>query len=888
VNHLDETVPELKQLSGLLLCEDEAIRRTTELLDSYTTHCYVQSAAGTARRVPNRINQQYVFNRGVLAIVIDMLSVNDRDPSVLKSCFRLMQALATRFPAAQEEIMDNLNLFLEVGKIMGSGGARDAKPQSDTPHDTWQNMMGLALAEIFTGNKVTCIRVNQAQVQRILDLMVMFSHLAPSFITALEAIAKVEEEDLSLVRNQHIIMANVMKRKKKLLTGVHIDPDPDHDAKRRALLQNSDDGNPKLTYHLEMVGLLASACEGENRQIESTCRSIFGLHAVLDTIDDPKIPENRKVPYFQFLHWAYLVVGKSNSSAADLELDQPENTDNFFAALSRFGTHLHGSIVQGAGGGEIGDVSAFFNIFVPVLKLMLELHAPVRSDGKYYTNATAACNCVSEIVGHVMTASPALMAPRDADCCAEFLHYIITSTSLPAQSRRSWAGTLGALDALMEKNDYGQLSLADSVTAGQFSRTYYYECSLNLRLNELTRVVRKGFNGENTVRGQLAHLRNKATLDMDKAGRNVYAEDESEDEYIPLGPEFQSLVSLMEASISKYRQMNDHDGKASISSDDRRAYAELTAHVVGASRPTLLDSLKHLWTDALGYQAKTSAENRAENQEMISKTLKVVRAMLRNDTLLHGNSLSLQNIATEREMVIPCACLISSENRAIRQEALALSKAYLADGCGAVQQAFSVYILASRDEQLFSVFSNLLDMTWEAKKEARTLAAAKKSNEKKRADTKEERTLRLTTRTKDALETGIDITSLRASPPASVEESRESADRLPALRARPPATVEESCESADRLPAGSAGMPARTPRPKNMASGSGKQKNQVAPLLTPLGLTLEELHDTSDTTVRGAEAVRKLQDLLEAERVVSLMRITEDPGNVRLGMWASK
>ena len=83
-------------------------------------------------------------------------------------------------------------------------------------------------------------------------------------------------------------------------------------------------------------------------------------------------------------------------------------------------------------------------------------------------------------------------------------------------------------------------------------------------------------------------------------------------------------------------------------------------------------------------------------------------------------------------------------------------------------------------------------------------------------------------------------------------------------------------------------MPARTPRPKNMASGSGKQKNQVAPLLTPLGLTLEELHDTSDTTVRGAEAVRKLQDLLEAERVVSLMRITEDPGNVRLGMWASK
>ena len=858
VKHLDETVSELRQLSRLLLCEDAAIGRISDLLDSYTTYCYVKSAVGTTRGIPNRINQQYVFNRGVLAIVIDMLSVNDRDPSVLKSCFSLMQALATRFPAAQEAIMDNLNLLLEVGNVMGSGGARTAGAQSDRPGDTWQNAMGLALAEIFTGNKGTCIRVHQEQVQRILDLMVMFTHIAPSFITALEAIAKVEDEDLSLARNQHIIMTNVIKRKKKLLTGVHIDTD--HNAERRVLLQQAVDGDPKLIYHLEMVGLLASACEGENQQIESTCRSIFDLHAVLETITDPKIHENRKAPYFRFLLWAYLIVGKS-SSAADLqELEQPANAHKFFAALCRFGTHLRGNILQGTNGRETGDVSALFKIFVPVVKLMLELHAPVQGDGESYTNATIACNCVSDIVGHVMAVSPVLMTPHAADRCAELLQHIISRKS-PVQNRSgSWAGTLGDLDVLMQKNDLCQRSLADSVTAGQFSRTYYHECSLNLRLNELTRFVRMGFNGENTVRVQLAHLRHTATLDMVKVGKNMYAEDESEDEYIPLGPEFQSLVSLMEASISKYRQMNRTDGKASVSHDDRRAYAELSARTVGADRPTLFDNLKQLWSNALGYQAGTSAENRAENEKMISKTLQVVRAMLQNDTLLHGNSLALQNITEERKAVIPCAYLFNSHNRAIRQEALALSKGYLADGCGAVQQAFAVYILATRDEQMFSDFSTLLDITWEAKKEARTLAAAKKTMDTKRADMKKERTLRLTMTTMGGFQSGFDFTSLQASQPATIVESRQSADDFPA------------------------GSAANAPLLGTLSS-SGTRKNQVAhaPLsLSDMGQTLDEFNDTP-TTVRGAEAVRKLQALLEFERTVSLKRFTEDPGNVRLG-----
>ena len=870
VAHLDCTVPELRQLNRLLLCESKAISRMSCLLDSYADACYVKcSSTGTVQRIPNRMNQQYVFNRGLLAIVIDMLSVSDRDPLVLKSCFSLMRALANGFPAAQEAIMDNLDLLLEIGNVMGSGGARD---HPVTSGDSWPNTMGLALAEVFTGHKGTCIRIHVMQVQRMLDLMVMFTHQAPSFVTALEAIAKVEEDDLPLARNQHIIMTNVIKHEMKLLADVHIDA---RQMKERiALLREATDGDRKLSYHLAMVGLLAASCEGENQQNESTCRSIFNVNAVLETITDAKIHESRKGPYFRFLLWAYLVVGPGSSGSAGLqELEQPKHTHKLFASLSHFGAYLRESTI---GRSDIGDVSVLFQTFVPVLELILRSHTRDRENANAYADATAACNIASQVVAHVMSVYPALVTTHDVHRCAKLLQFITSKTSPVKDRSGKWAATLADLDELMHTNDLRQHSLADTVTNGQHSQDYHHECSLNAHLNELTHVVRKGHNGENTPRVQLAHLSHKATLYMDTVEKS-YAEDESEDEYIPLGLEFQGLVSLLNASTTKYRQMNMADGNATVSLAEKDAFAESAARTPDLNRPTLIDNLPRLWSGASEHQASSSAEDRAESQMLIRKTLQVVRAMLRNDTLLCGNSLMLQNVAVDRGVVIPCASLVNSANRATRQEALALMKGFLANGCGAVQQAFAVYFLTTRDEQIFSDFSTLLATTQETKLEARMMSMAEKRKSRNVEAMKKERTLRIST--KSGKSAGVNMAALRVDPSATVGDDGRSDSWSPMSKRPLPSLLEERTSIA--------------------TASSSKRKNQIAPLWhppqhetiqlsQPLAMhpvpPMQTVNGSNDTleSVRRVDAMKKLQGLLEDERLKSLKRTTEDPGNVRL------
>lgn len=60
----------------------------------------------------------------------------------------------------------------------------------------------VSLIQVFTGNKVTCMKVLAYQIQTIMSLAAIHRSDAPQFLDLLNAIVKVEELNLPLKRNQ--------------------------------------------------------------------------------------------------------------------------------------------------------------------------------------------------------------------------------------------------------------------------------------------------------------------------------------------------------------------------------------------------------------------------------------------------------------------------------------------------------------------------------------------------------------------------------------------------------------------------------------------------------------------------------------------------------------
>ncbi len=56
-----------------------------------------------------------------------------------------------------------------------------------------------------------------------------------------------------------------------------------------------------MAFHLELIDLLASCAEGENRYIESMCQTIFSLDELLQILVSETIPHIRKTPYIRFV-----------------------------------------------------------------------------------------------------------------------------------------------------------------------------------------------------------------------------------------------------------------------------------------------------------------------------------------------------------------------------------------------------------------------------------------------------------------------------------------------------------------------------------------------------------------------------------------------------------
>ena len=56
-----------------------------------------------------------------------------------------------------------------------------------------------------------------------------------------------------------------------------------------------------LAYHVDLISLLASCAEGENRYIESICQTIFTLDELITIIGDFRVDTIHKTSYVEYV-----------------------------------------------------------------------------------------------------------------------------------------------------------------------------------------------------------------------------------------------------------------------------------------------------------------------------------------------------------------------------------------------------------------------------------------------------------------------------------------------------------------------------------------------------------------------------------------------------------
>lgn len=148
---------------------------------------------------------------------------------------------------------------------------------------------------------------------------------------------QVEELDLPLQRNQGIVMKSLIEHRDAVIAPAHIDDEsnPVINERRMALLRGQTSGlvtaygfgegeeehagaaaeeasDTLREYHCQLVDLLASCAEGENRYIESMCQTIFTIPEIIEVIVSPAVGILAKGSYLRFFLWVYLNTGESS------------------------------------------------------------------------------------------------------------------------------------------------------------------------------------------------------------------------------------------------------------------------------------------------------------------------------------------------------------------------------------------------------------------------------------------------------------------------------------------------------------------------------------------------------------------------------------------------
>jgi len=796
---LDRDIPWMERESKGILASHAMVKRFSSHLLYYASQCYLNSAwsdrsgdKGISLRCPfgpgtpdlrwgglehpngeswlqnpggdHQINQNIIFNAGMLPIVLDVLGSKGQPALVLTSCFVFLKAICRNFHKVQVVLMEGLNTILstegvvtidskvkyESDQSVSKGTMKSAWVEylRDNPeHEQdieWQHFMGQAVQEIFNGCRETCLRVSADQVSRLLELLVGYNEYAPSFLDALEAVAKVEEWNLPLKRNQELIIKEIMKNKAQVIDLAYIDSDSDpktNEKRMQLLMDRSASQNKLKDYHKSLVNLLAATCEGKNEQIEATCRSIFTFKELAQTIVESRISVLDKSCYVRFMLWVYLCADNTTDSGTDILTEQngPKGKAELLYAMADLGAsvaefygpkHRHPLLQE----------SIFaFDVYIPVIEQLLSERFFPASSGTYGIAAQKAlgiiCHCVIQFLENVerqdtsefdkFRRSAAIKTLSALERCVTSKRVQVDVESPAAlygvpndeEPTYSWDGNENDIakrfrnmqlvlvqEAGIRMDDDDDIENAleldmemDSAQSA-YRHDYEVELRINSEFNAFARKLQLAYEGKNTVAAQL-NSSERRRLNKHILNRQ-YCGSKGEDSALPLGPEFQFFVDLFrEHPKSRSDGMN--------------------------FSTTAISVAVRLWEGAEDYQSTARAVDRKHSENIVSHTLRAIRAVFHNEELYDSTQVHLQEEMCKAKGILPLSALLSSDHASIRREALAVMKWVLVDGMTDAQKAFANHFLGSRDEKFFMDSSSIIQKASDAIVELRNLQGEK-------------------------------------------------------------------------------------------------------------------------------------------------------------------
>eukprot|EP00051_Salpingoeca_urceolata_P021905 m.350050 g.350050 ORF g.350050 m.350050 type:complete len:1958 (+) comp19886_c0_seq3:2025-7898(+) len=623
---------------------------------------------------PNPINQMLLFNEGVLFVLCDVLSHDGQQSEVVAATFRLLRVLAIRCPPVQETLFDRLDLLLGV----------------KSPDFKFSKAQGEAIGEIFTDNYRLCIAVKAAHVQTMVRIVSERQVESTSMLQALRAVAKVEELNLPLMRNQALIVKHIMEHRDRIVTIAHIDDKSaaSVNAARLRLLEDQlpdPEAEALQKYHCNLVSVFAACAEGENSFIESMCQTIFNVDELLETLLSDFVPLARKAAYMEFFLWVYMITGQSgvHEGLADLG-DDPRVVDCLKVILSE-------SMFSPGQALDTEMSKLVYYSFLPFLAKALNDFSPVSPKPE----DTQRLEFIASRLNAFATSTLDKLHSKD--------HIKALSSALvAAHSKAPMFVSADVIQKVAIKLEAGDAGILDSPLIQSFQKHHQDEMAINQLFNKFALNVQTAYAGKNTIETQLPGAGQIANPDEE------YCE-QGGDEDLLLLPEFQAQLELfVNYSTSK----------------GKRVATGLTEHI-----SVLVRQLQQ------SQQYGTARDNRKtmRQRRIDINSLQIIRGLLHNEVVLGNETQHLQDTLADQGAVLTVVQLLSHQDSLVVREALSCLVALLRGGNRRAQSVLQDYFMNTRDELFFEAIRTKMRLSGDSVRELRALEAQAEAQREKNA-----------------------------------------------------------------------------------------------------------------------------------------------------------
>ncbi|EDV25315.1 uncharacterized protein TRIADDRAFT_55241 [Trichoplax adhaerens] len=667
--HAQKAVPVIRRILATNMNNDQA---TTlgEILDTFTGFCSLENDP-TER---HSMNQTILYNFGILSDIFDILGqefdakLADQYKGVqmiFQKSFSLLQALSRGNKTIQDRVYKRLNSLLRVKGAVSS--------------------MALALTEIFTGNKDTCLKIRASEVYAIMKLVAEYKEEAPELIDLLNAIVKVEELDLPIKRNQGLVMKYFMEYRDRIAEII------DNVDKRKALCNDQDKSSKLHQYCYSLINLLATCAEGENRFIESICQTILPIEDIVEVLNHPGVDDDMKNAYCRFFLWVYLNTagGMYESGAADLNHDDKmwifiSNICSSIGAFNDFAKLNPNKLKDifkkniGSMGYEMGKYRSMKNYLlegvIPLLQAFFKRVYIVESErvdmeqkhiDALGQNLVTFCGLVAE---HLTSSS-------NLNAMINCTTTVLPLTTLP----------ITILSDFQDRFSNQKSVMIENPAVKAYNEYYKEESHLNVILNIFAVNFKRIYQGENTVEAQTGFNSSEQ-----------YVEEGSDNE-LPLGEEFQLFT---------------------------RCFArESPTGVIFTNAEKLVKLL-----EISSSMTRLSEKERIRQESLDVKCLMTLRAIIYNQVIkLPPDWEEKPNEWESYGTMIKVLPLLSRRSDDIIRELLSFLAAMLLEGNSMAQASLAQYFLGTREESFFFAIKGRMNMSMVATKEKRVLLAQHKA-----------------------------------------------------------------------------------------------------------------------------------------------------------------